>query len=213
MLDQQDRFTKEQKIGVILLAAFVLLAVSLGILQMRNNLYKPFALNASIPPLIGQEVNTSEALRYRDTDFDGLSDFDELYIFSTSPYLADTDSDGIEDGEEIEKGTSPVCAEGTKCGTGTVVTEATTILTKPDNVSLYDQEAPASMEEYLQNPEVLRQILFDSGVNQDVLDKITDQELLIMSNDIFSTSSLKDLSDENFNTTGTVKFLNEIMSN
>ncbi|MCC7070499.1 MAG: hypothetical protein IT383_04195 [Deltaproteobacteria bacterium] len=37
---------------------------------------------------------------YPDTDFDGLSDFDELYNFGTDPLNADTDFDGIPDAED-----------------------------------------------------------------------------------------------------------------
>ena len=37
-------------------------------------------------------------LNLRDSDFDGVSDYDELYILGTNPYAADTDRDGIPDG-------------------------------------------------------------------------------------------------------------------
>ena len=42
-----------------------------------------------------------------DTDIDGLSDYDELFIYSTDPLIADTDGDGISDGDEIKLGTDP----------------------------------------------------------------------------------------------------------
>ena len=37
-------------------------------------------------------------LNLRDSDFDGVSDYDELYVLGTNPYAADTDRDGIPDG-------------------------------------------------------------------------------------------------------------------
>ena len=37
-------------------------------------------------------------LYLRDSDFDGVSDYDELYVLGTNPYAADTDRDGIPDG-------------------------------------------------------------------------------------------------------------------
>ena len=33
-----------------------------------------------------------------DSDFDSVSDYDELYVLGTNPYTADTDRDGIPDG-------------------------------------------------------------------------------------------------------------------
>ena len=42
-----------------------------------------------------------------DTDDDGVSDFDEVEIFSTSPTRADTDGDGLNDGAEVRGGFDP----------------------------------------------------------------------------------------------------------
>ena len=36
-------------------------------------------------------------LSARDTDFDGLSDYDEIYVLGTNPYSSDSDRDGIVD--------------------------------------------------------------------------------------------------------------------
>lgn len=48
-----------------------------------------------------------------DTDKDGLSDGDEVHRFSTNPVLADTDADGFQDGDELYRGTDPLAAETT----------------------------------------------------------------------------------------------------
>ena len=42
-----------------------------------------------------------------DTDGDGVTDYDELYVYGTNPYLADTDGDGMPDGWEIAHGLNP----------------------------------------------------------------------------------------------------------
>ncbi len=42
-----------------------------------------------------------------DTDGDGLSDYDELFVHGTNPLLADTDGDGLPDGWEIQHGLNP----------------------------------------------------------------------------------------------------------
>ena len=40
-------------------------------------------------------------LSLRDSDFDGVSDYDELYVLGTNPYAADTDLNGIPDGSDL----------------------------------------------------------------------------------------------------------------
>lgn len=56
-----------------------------------------------------QKVELLEQAKTKDTDQDGLSDYDELYIYSTSPYLMDSDSDEITDKQEVDEGTDPNC--------------------------------------------------------------------------------------------------------
>ncbi len=53
--------------------------------------------------------------QYKDTDKDGLSDYNELNLYCTSPYIADSDSDGIMDGAEVKAGTDPNCPVGKTC--------------------------------------------------------------------------------------------------
>ena len=54
-------------------------------------------------------------MKTKDTDHDGISDYDELYVQQTSPYLADTDSDGLSDAVEVTQGTDPNCPQGKVC--------------------------------------------------------------------------------------------------
>jgi len=63
-----------------------------------------------------QDAQQTAALKTRDTDGDGLSDYDELYVYKTSPYLRDSDSDGFDDNTEILSGNDPNCPEGKQCG-------------------------------------------------------------------------------------------------
>ena len=44
---------------------------------------------------------------FSDTDWDGITDFDELYIYNTDPFLADTSGNGIPDGVAILNGLDP----------------------------------------------------------------------------------------------------------
>lgn len=184
--------TKEQKIGFVLLLAFAILAIGLGVLQIRNNIYSRFALNKEISASIKDQVDTVDALRFRDTDRDGLSDFDELYIYGTSPYLPDTDGDGIQDGKEIQTKTNPLCAEGTDCDQAMAATEvsATTtgIVTPPD------LQAPATtpitnLEEAIKDPVQVRAMLIGAGVKKEIVDKYSDTELMAMIQEMMSPNS------------------------
>jgi len=46
-----------------------------------------------------------------DSDYDGLSDADEISIFATSPFAADTDGDGLSDSAELARGFDPLDAD------------------------------------------------------------------------------------------------------
>lgn len=48
-----------------------------------------------------------------DVDVDGLSDWDELFVYFTDAGIADSDGDGLSDGEELELGFDPLSAAST----------------------------------------------------------------------------------------------------
>lgn len=50
---------------------------------------------------VGDYVDYDPWLTGFDSDFDGISDLDEITIYGTDPYNYDTDGDGISDGEEL----------------------------------------------------------------------------------------------------------------
>lgn len=46
--------------------------------------------------------------KFKDTDGDGLSDYEEKYIYGTDPKNPDTDGDGMKDGNEVKRGRNPL---------------------------------------------------------------------------------------------------------
>ena len=113
---QFARLSRQQKTGFVLLLIFGILAVGLGFLQMRNTIYGPFALGLDTKAVKSSTfVDETTRLQQTDTDHDGLSDYEELEFYQTSPYLPDTDSDGSLDKVEIDSGEDPLCAKGEIC--------------------------------------------------------------------------------------------------
>ncbi|MCB9680067.1 MAG: FG-GAP repeat protein [Alphaproteobacteria bacterium] len=56
-----------------------------------------------------------------DADGDGLSMDDELWVYGTCPDLADTDGDGVDDGDEVARGSDPTDASDLIVGIDTLV--------------------------------------------------------------------------------------------
>ena len=193
MSEEQGRegLSKEQKIGVILLSIFSVFAIGLGILQIRNTMYAPFALNKKIPPLVRDDINTEEALMYRDTDKDGLNDFDESYVYLTSRYLADTDSDGLSDKAEVDKGTDPLCPEGQTCAEAGVNgdTLPNSGVIPSATSTLGPAPSPQDLEKLLSDPAATRAMLLASGFDKKILDATSDADLMQMVKEILSATN------------------------
>lgn len=186
----EEGLSKEQKMGVILLSIFAVFAIGLGILQIRNTMYAPFALNKKVSPLIKNDIASNEALMYRDTDKDGLNDFDELYVYGTSPYLVDTDSDSSPDNIEVAKGTNPICPEGQNCAEAGVSGDALLGTSLPSATSTLGQ-APSveDLDKLLNNPAQLRKMLVDSGIDKKIIDATSDADLMQMVKEVLSSST------------------------
>ena len=110
-------------------------------------LLSPFNLKAEQTGF-GVFQYSDEMLKTMDSDNDGLSDYDETYIYKTNPNLADTDSDGYTDGTEVLYNYDPNKNLDDK-------------LEKTISVSLQDQSLT-----YALGPYVLKTIKISSGVPQ-----------------------------------------------
>jgi hypothetical protein len=204
---QSKSLTVEQKAGFVLLLVFGILAISLGFLQMRNTIYNPFIVRLPNKGLGSQSfLNESVRLQNIDTDNDSLTDYDELEFYQTSPSLPDTDSDGIDDGVEIELGTDPLCSEGKSCdielGPELEAEVGSPLLSDSSPLDLLDligQSAALADEEsidttdqsgvdlnaIMNSPEMLRQLLLSSGqITEEQLSQIDDETILDLVEDI-----------------------------
>ncbi len=48
-----------------------------------------------------KEISEEETLKAKDTDADGLNDWEEINIYGTNPLNSDSDNDGLNDGDEV----------------------------------------------------------------------------------------------------------------
>lgn len=188
----KNSLTLEQKFGSVFLLIFAILFIVLSFFQLRTNLYRPYALTSNVPDTLIKEKfsDPTEALHYRDTDRDGLNDFEEIYVYGTSAYLDDTDSDGVKDKDEISQGRNPICAEGTLCDKQSSENlpsqslEAWIKNPEPDAV-------PFSSEQYLKDPKALKELLISSGIRSELLEGLSDEDLLVLGQEIFNSTEFQ----------------------
>lgn len=215
--DLGQNLGKNQKIAVGVLAVSAFLIIILWTMQLKNSINGPFTYNpgnSSQTDSASSDANNAEALKTKDTDGDGLTDWDELSIYQTSPYLEDSDSDGVIDKDEINKGTDPNCPEGRTCSSsaditdtsgvnninaGAVIGEDTTSSNPvaPSGLNLDVNNttgSPSPTQEDIQktlsgqsDASTLRKMLLDSGVTAEDLSQISDEDLMASYNEVLGS--------------------------
>jgi len=202
-----DLEKKELRTRRVLFLALIIVGVFLlfiGLNKLKSRVYSPLIFSnnndGTVLSTVESETLSTYALQTTDIDEDGLSDYDELYIYGTSPYLADTDSDGISDYEEINKGSDPLCAEGEDCyglNNSTFIAEESEIENNTDNQletqEIDNQEELKFIEELASgqaSPSVLRELLLSNGLPAEELDLISDEDLQASYLEIIAEQSL-----------------------
>ena len=195
---------KSRKIALAVLAFFALVVFIFGAYSIQQGIYAPFkpvttaskqssgtsdtsGVSAYCPSGNCGDI-TDEQLKNKDTDKDGLSDYDELNVYKTSPYLEDSDSDGFLDKEEIDNGKDPNCPTGRDCANNVLV-NGEADLTNPGVANNIDLEALNKQAAINSNQAAdsggiemdaatLRQALIEAGMEKAQLDLISDAELM-----------------------------------
>jgi len=173
-------------------AAFLFLSsLSLGVLvlwlwQFNARLTRHFSILDT-----GQRetaIDTSdfeEALISLDSDGDGLTDMEERSLYGTSPYLEDSDSDGMDDRAEVESGSDPNCAAGKDCNINSIPAITPVVDNSVDSQLEPAEGGDSGDEANLQammagqaSAAQLRSMLLDSGANADMINQLSDEELI-----------------------------------
>lgn len=178
---------KSQKNTVIILAASAVFIIVFGVWQVSARINRPFNYQATTAT-DSSDADYNNLLKNTDTDQDGLSDYDEIYVYKTSPYLEDTDSDGLPDKKEVDNGTDPNCPQGKDCSAAIDTSAAATInasSTPADADSSTGLNSTSASETALQNAlngqsdaAALRQLLIESGASAEELSQISDADLM-----------------------------------
>ncbi len=184
-----NKLSREQKAGFLFVIVIGFGALLLGGQYLWTQMASPFTINYTGPRLTtGAEAELAQISEQKnaDTDLDEVNDYDEIYIYKTSPYLSDSDSDGLSDGSEINAGQDPNCATGQVCAS-----TSSEDVDLPGNTAALDQQAAelAAQEQQLQQlmselsslpPSDIRQLLVDSGGDPAEVAKLTDEEVVTL---------------------------------
>ncbi|MEK7649006.1 MAG: thrombospondin type 3 repeat-containing protein, partial [Patescibacteria group bacterium] len=189
-LPNRQKAQRSELVLVGVLFLFGIGSIIFGISRLQDKIQSPFRIS-NIPdeaPNLLEGVDMQgidvEGLKTKDTDNDGLSDYQETYITQTSVYLNDTDGDGISDREEISGGTNPACPEGQQCFNGSTATP----LPINKNLPPRQGEGPtgtdpaAAINQVVQQfqqktPEQIRAFLKEQGLSEDQLKLVPDAML------------------------------------
>ena len=149
------KFFSRDNVGVKIIFIIGILSVFLGFWRIIFGIKTSFVLS---PIALKDKSAIVEGLNsLKDTDGDRLSDYDEINIYKTSPYLVDTNSNEISDYDEVILGRGNNCSDFLSC-----------------NASANLSVASASSSvfgEAIDYGEIKKQML-DAGYSQDIVDKL-----------------------------------------
>lgn len=206
---QSQPLTRERKVGFLFLLLFAIMTVGLGVLQLRNTIYGPFVVRGADKDdenfVLADETTRLQQI---DTDRDGINDYEELYFYETSPYIEDTDSDGVQDKVELDEGGDPLCPKGQDCSGADITSDTPdktqigtsiggSISNPADQLFGINGFGPSStaptfdLEALVKDPDALRKVLLSTGkITADALAQFSDEQLLQMVQGVLQTEPI-----------------------
>ena len=200
-----------QKIALVILTFFAVVVFVFGINNMQKGIYSPFERKISTKNNVVSPENlcangncsdlSDDDLKNKDTDKDGLSDYDELNFYKTSPYLEDSDSDGFSDKEEIDNNKNPICPAGRDCANDVLFNEDAGAVNpgKANNIELEElnEKIKPSNTQISglvgadMDADTLRGLLIEAGMEKASLDQLSDKALLESFNEVLTEEQKK----------------------
>ena len=191
------KLPRPQKVAVIGLSIAAVGILGIWLWQSNSRINSPFrpsdAEIAQAEKTAADKAVADAAAKTKDTDGDGLSDYDEINVYHTSPYLEDTDGDGVSDGVEVKLRTDPLCNEKTSnCGflsANPGATSTTTVATSTTPAENVDQTLLIKALSGQGDADTMRQILIQGGANADQVKLLSDADLMSMYADVLKAQS------------------------
>ncbi len=158
--------------SIVLKTIFLIgiLTIFFGAWKIVLNIKKPFVVSNI------ELEDKAEVIKYlnrlKDTDGDGISDYEEVYVYGTSPYLTDSDSDGVSDYDQI--------INESKYGTECV-----------DDSCVVDLEAETENidSENSFTPEKIKELLIQSGYSESMVNKLSEDDLNKIYNEVIKATN------------------------
>lgn len=162
----------KDKLLIVFLVVLGIGTLWLGFSNINSKIKGTVGDNNSKGDNLNEEKLTSEAiikLKNTDTDKDELSDYDELNVYHTSVYIADSDSDGFSDKEEIDAGENPHCPRGQDCSL-------------PDEPEIEDEKPSTAFDDMEVIDEQFKNIGLDPKTGQPINQQTDKQQRLMSGN-------------------------------
>lgn len=190
MEGKPSTWSEGHRLAISIVAAASAVMIAFGFLSIGKYVKQPFEPKGGrFVSLDEREAEAEAALKLKDTDADGLTDYDELRIYHTSPYLEDTDSDTYLDGAELKSGDDPSCPRGQVCQSSSAYVAPAAKLDPNDALmgapTLLDPSTLAGTTSGVDATSILTQfdadkvraVLKSAGMSEAQLSKITDEQL------------------------------------
>lgn len=168
-----QHLTQRQQLSLLGLVVVIGIGgTALGALSVRSNIFLPFQYQGNNEGFASSLQVGQDMFNQVDTDGDGLFDNDEVSSFGTSPYLDDSDSDGVNDGDELKNGTDPNCPLGQECVEQQFATSENTTDSSQENTL----PSGAGFELGVAK---LREMLIEGGMSPEEVAALKDEEILM----------------------------------